>query len=172
MRKKTLLVFSAGHPESIKTTIRNHEEYLSKYPDRLETIAYNLSERRERLRYRSFCISSGSDPLNPTAPSLCRNLAQVAYVFTGQGAQWYVLLLSPSFYLCYGPFINNNRTHMGKELMADFDSFLANIRSMDGVLQSLQHAPSWSIEGKLASRCSPLKRMTLTHNNRQTLSAA
>ncbi|KAH7002677.1 hypothetical protein EDB80DRAFT_809883 [Ilyonectria destructans] len=129
MRKKTLLVFSAEHPESIKTTIRNHEEYLSKYPDRLETMAYNLSEKRERLRYRSFCISSGSDPLTPTAPSLCRNLDQVAYVFTGQGAQW---------------------THMGKELMADFDSFLANIRSMDGILQSLQHAPSWSIEDTIS----------------------
>ena len=36
---------------------------------------------------------------------------------------------------------------MGRELLVDYPSVLANIRSMDKVLQSLPHAPSWSIEG-------------------------
>lgn len=35
--------------------------------------------------------------------------------------------------------------------MKDYPIFLDNIRSMDKVLQSLKHAPSWSIEGKVNS---------------------
>jgi hypothetical protein len=38
------------------------------------------------------------------------------------------------------------RVHMGRDLM-EFPSFLENIQSMDRVLKSLEHAPSWSIEG-------------------------
>jgi hypothetical protein len=41
------------------------------------------------------------------------------------------------------------RVHMGRDLMLEFPSFLENIRSMDRVLKTLEHAPSWSIEGKL-----------------------
>lgn len=37
---------------------------------------------------------------------------------------------------------------MGRELMYEYPIFLDNIRSSDKVLQSLKHAPSWSIEGK------------------------
>jgi acyl transferase domain-containing protein len=40
---------------------------------------------------------------------------------------------------------------MGRELMVDYPGFLKNIRSMDKVLQSLPHAPSWSIEDVLAN---------------------
>lgn len=72
--------------------VRNHQEYLSKFPDRLDKVAYNLSERRERLKYRAFCVSKGSEPLSETAPAPCRNLNQIAFVFTGQGAQWYAFL--------------------------------------------------------------------------------
>ena len=40
------------------------------------------------------------------------------------------------------------RVHMGKELMIHYPSVLDSIRSMDGILQDLEHAPTWSIEGK------------------------
>jgi hypothetical protein len=46
---------------------------------------------------------------------------------------------------------------MGRDLMLEFPSFLSNIRSMDSVLENLEHAPSWSIEGKLARVRLPLK---------------
>jgi len=36
---------------------------------------------------------------------------------------------------------------MGKQLMVDYPCFLATIKMMDDVLQKLEHAPSWSIEG-------------------------
>jgi hypothetical protein len=73
--------------------VKNHQNYLAKFPDRLRKVAYNLSERRERLKYRAFCVSNGSQLLSETAPVPCRNLSQVAFVFTGQGAQWYVFLI-------------------------------------------------------------------------------
>jgi hypothetical protein len=39
---------------------------------------------------------------------------------------------------------------MGRQLMVDYPSFLANVQSMDKVLQTLnEHAPSWSIEGEI-----------------------
>lgn len=50
-----------------------------------------------------------------------------------------------------------NRIHMGRDLMLEFPSFLANVRSMDSVLENLEHAPSWSIEGKLTQVALPLK---------------
>jgi acyl transferase domain-containing protein len=72
--------------------VKNHRNYLAKFPDRLRKIAYNLSERRERLKYRAFCVSNGNQLLSGTAAAPCRDLDQIAFVFTGQGAQWYVFL--------------------------------------------------------------------------------
>jgi hypothetical protein len=38
---------------------------------------------------------------------------------------------------------------MGRQLMIDYPSFLANIQSMDKVLQTLKDdAPPWSLEGQ------------------------
>jgi acyl transferase domain-containing protein len=93
-QRQELLIFSAGHPESVKLMVKNYQNYLAKFPDRLGKVAHNLSERRERLKYRAFCVSNGSQPLSETALAPCRNLNQIAFVFTGQGAQWYVFLPS------------------------------------------------------------------------------
>ncbi|KAH8596055.1 putative polyketide synthase [Bisporella sp. PMI_857] len=40
--------------------------------------------------------------------------------------------------------------HVGRELMYEYPTFLDNIRSSDKVLQSLKHAPSWSIEAEFS----------------------
>jgi acyl transferase domain-containing protein len=148
-QRKELLIFSAGHPESVKSMVKKYQNYLAKFPDRLRKIAYNLSERRERLKYRAFCLSNGSQLLSETAAAPCRNLNQIAFVFTGQGAQWYVFLYSLFPTLSSRVIAKECRVHMGRDLMLEFPSFLENIRSMDRVLKTLEHAPSWSIEGKL-----------------------
>ena len=54
---------------------------------------------------------------------------------------------------------------MGKELMLQYPSALDTIRSMDRVLQRLEHAPSWSIEGKLLE----LLKSQLTYNGADVL---
>ncbi|EAW17483.1 putative polyketide synthase, partial [Aspergillus fischeri NRRL 181] len=124
---KTVLVFSAGHPESLKQIVKNHQDYILVHPNRLQHVAYTLAERREHLKHRAFCVTDGKAPLTEPVATTCQSQSQVAFVFTGQGAQW---------------------VHMGKQLMADYPPFMSNIRSMDRILQSLEHAPSWSIEGK------------------------
>jgi hypothetical protein len=62
------------------------------------------------------------------------------------------------------------RVHMGRDLVLEFPPFLENIRSMDRVLKTLEHAPSWSIEGKL-THIKPLPKVNQTdRNNRHSLS--
>lgn len=152
-QKKTVLVFSAGHPESVKVMVKNHQEYLSRFPGRLDSVAYTLSHRREHLKYRAFCVTNGTDTLPESTPVPSRNLKQTAFVFTGQGAQWWVA--SGVLELSSWIWADRIRVHMGLQLMADCPSFLANIQSMDRILQGLEHAPSWSMEGK-----SPLTSLT------------
>jgi acyl transferase domain-containing protein len=123
---KSLLLFSANHPESLRAIIQNYENYLEKHADSINDLAYTLSQRREHLKYRSFCVTDGSVPFEVSPQTKSQVPSQVAFVFTGQGAQW---------------------IHMGRQLMADYPSFLVNIKSMDVVLQKLEHAPLWSIEG-------------------------
>jgi acyl transferase domain-containing protein len=124
--RKNLLLFSANHAEALAKIAENYENYLERHPDDLESIAYTLAERREHLKLRSFCVTDGSTPFEVAAHARVQGVSQVAFIFTGQGAQW---------------------VHMGRELIRDFPSFVDSIRSMDEALRSVEHAPSWTIEG-------------------------
>lgn len=62
-----------------------------------------------------------------TLPSQKEALLQpIAFVFTGQGAQW---------------------PQMGLELMQEFTAFRQTIQELDTVLQSMSDPPSWTIHG-------------------------
>lgn len=124
--RKSLLLFSANHPVSLKAITQNYESYLEHHADSINDLAYTLAQRREHLKYRSFCVTDGSVPLEISPQTKSQAPSQTAFIFTGQGAQW---------------------VYMGRQLMVDYPPFLANIRSMDEVLQKLEHAPPWSIEG-------------------------
>ncbi|KAL2817757.1 hypothetical protein BDW59DRAFT_165803 [Aspergillus cavernicola] len=126
-----LLLFSAARPEALKVMVKRHGEYISTFPERLNSVAYTLVERREHLKYRAYSVAEGTQPLNDPVAVTSQDIEKVAFVFTGQGAQW---------------------VHMGRQLMVDYPSFLANIQSMDLTLQGLnEDAPSWSIEDILFS---------------------
>jgi acyl transferase domain-containing protein len=85
---RTVLLFSAGHPLALKEIFMKHQDYLSGNTSQLNNMAYTLAERREHLKYRGFCITDGTTPLIEPVPVTCRNADGVAFVFTGQGAQW------------------------------------------------------------------------------------
>lgn len=123
---KTLLLFSANHPESLKTIASGVQTYLEKSPGQLESVAYTLSERRERLKLRGFGITNGSSSFQfiSHTKDQRQGSGKVAFVFTGQGAQW---------------------VHMGRELIREFPIFRESINTMDRIIQSLQHAPTWKI---------------------------
>ncbi|PLB45036.1 putative polyketide synthase [Aspergillus steynii IBT 23096] len=127
--QKNLLLFSANHTEALNEIAGNMQGYLEEHPENVSHMAYTLAERREHLKLRSFGVVDGSsNPFDFSAPFKFQGPREVAFVFTGQGAQW---------------------VNMGKELMLDYPSFLEDIRLMDRTLKELEHSPSWSIEDVL-----------------------
>ena len=84
-----LLLFSANHPESLSRVAANIENYCRNHPDHLDDLAYTLAHRREHLKLRTYCVVG--DPSAPFAISdqaKSQGLHQIAFIFTGQGAQW------------------------------------------------------------------------------------
>ena len=125
--KSSLLVFSANNPDSLRRTIDNYREYVKAHPERLINLAYTLGARREHLAHRAYCVTNGTGDLQVSPASRATAPHNPVFVFTGQGAQW---------------------AGMGKELMAEYPSFLEDIRAMDRSLATCAHPPEWTIEGK------------------------
>ncbi|KAL5046588.1 hypothetical protein BDW71DRAFT_207380 [Aspergillus fruticulosus] len=137
-----LLVYSAGSPESLRKSIDNHAAYLSRYPERIEDLAFTLANRRQHLPYRGFVVSSREKPGIPSQPtqklSSSTGPPTVIMVFTGQGAQW---------------------PQMGRALMRSNPTFRTTIQSLDQHLKNLGEAsPDWTIEAELRK---PAKRSRL-----------
>ncbi|KAL8836758.1 MAG: hypothetical protein Q9170_002787 [Blastenia crenularia] len=125
-----LLVFSAGHPESVSRSVAGYQEYLESHPHLVGDLAHTLGARREHLTHRSFCVTDGKEPLEIASVMKTKSCPKIVFVFTGQGAQW---------------------AGMAKHLWEDFDRFRNDIKEMDGVLAGLPSPPSWTIEGELTA---------------------
>jgi acyl transferase domain-containing protein len=121
-------VFSAAHRDSLFNVASNCEKYLKAHPFSITDLAYTLGHRRNHLQLRSYCISDGVSPFEVSPVIKAKSGLKTVFVFTGQGAQW---------------------AEMGKELINDFPSFRADIRAMDKILASLEHSPTWKIEGMI-----------------------
>lgn len=124
-----LLVFSAKHAASLQKTIGKYQNYLlNNNSVSLKDVAYTLGAHREHMLYRAFGITTASNdvPLETSPVTKSNSTPALAFVFTGQGAQW---------------------PEMGKELMEDYDTFREDIRAMDASIAQLKHAPPWKIEG-------------------------
>lgn len=132
----TLLFFSANDQSSL-------DEYLKKFNTHLQNplvslelgdLAYTLSERRSR-HYQGAVAIVRSNPKYINQETLIRGkrmptVPRVAFVFTGQGAQW------PT---------------MGAELIRDFPLAKSTIEYLDSVLQSLPSPPQWSLLEELTA---------------------
>ena len=100
-------------------------------PVNVVDLAYTLGTRRSKLAHRSFALvgqKTFRDDLQPDRfrKALAGNYSElpIAFVFTGQGAQW---------------------PQMGMELIEEFPSFRRSIQDLDAVLNTLPERPSWSI---------------------------
>lgn len=127
-----LLPFSAKTSNSL---IKNMEKIISYElePFHLQDLAYTLESRRSQLPMRGYLIGTEAEsgPQFPSSPRTEENVDSqlpFAFVFTGQGAQW---------------------PRMGAALFARFATYAQSIRELDLHLAALQHAPSWTIEGKI-----------------------
>lgn len=115
---------------SLNNVAKGCQNYLEKSPYQLESLAYTLAERREHLKLRGFGITNGLSPfqLISHTKDQRQGAGKVAFIFTGQGAQW---------------------VHMGRELIREYPAFRETLDTMDRVLQSLEHAPTWKITDTL-----------------------
>ncbi|RYP42065.1 hypothetical protein DL767_000577 [Monosporascus sp. MG133] len=134
----SLLLFSAHSAESLQTQINDYLEYMqSQRHVGLRDLAYTLANKREHRPHRAFAVTSGdisslqvSEPQAVKDPSVLTPSSgtKVAWVFTGQGAQW---------------------PEMGADLLDTNATFRETIQKLDKFLLTLPTPPSWKLEHEL-----------------------
>lgn len=89
-----LLVWSAADKEALIRTIQGYssffEESVARSPTRTDQLAYTLAARRSQMLWRTFAVilPGTQKTLSPAKPIRSSTQARLAYVFTGQGAQY------------------------------------------------------------------------------------
>ncbi|KAF9886514.1 hypothetical protein FE257_011421 [Aspergillus nanangensis] len=132
---KKLVVVSACSSNSLKGRIESLSKYCRDGKVVTQDLAHTLGARRDHGQHRGFAVIKGAEILSEL-PEFQSGQAPAAspesliFVFTGQGSQWH---------------------GMGKELLAAFASFRADIQRLDEVLQGLPTPPPWRMEEKLSN---------------------
>lgn len=119
--KPRLLVWSAADEKAIKRTIEQQQAFykdqVSGDPEKLDRLAYTLATRRSRMLWRaSAIVTEGSANLTVTKPVRSSGEAGLAFVFTGQGAQY---------------------ADMGLELVQHFPVFAETLRLISDIYSGL-----------------------------------
>ncbi|RYN74805.1 Compactin diketide synthase [Alternaria alternata] len=97
-----LLVLSSNDQEGVKRSAERLQGYLasktSTAPSFLNDLTYTLSAKRTVLPWKSYAVSSSVSGLRekisslpPVVRSSASAIPRIAFVFTGQGAQWHAM---------------------------------------------------------------------------------
>lgn len=94
--KSRLLVWSAADEKAVKRTIEQqqafYKDHVAGNPAKLDRLAYTLATRRSRMLWRTSAIvtegSGDTAGLSAAKPVRSSGEAGLAFVFTGQGAQY------------------------------------------------------------------------------------
>ncbi|KAJ5279261.1 hypothetical protein N7478_004633 [Penicillium angulare] len=135
LSQQHLMLLSACSEESLKETIENHRKYTQDNASSLRDIAYTLSNHRLHHAYRAYAVAKEASDWQVSAIETVKSKPTIAWVFTGQGAQW---------------------PEMGAQLIDTNPVFQTSIRNLDQFLLSLPNAPSWTIEVHRAEMGHPL----------------
>ncbi|KXJ85338.1 hypothetical protein Micbo1qcDRAFT_223400 [Microdochium bolleyi] len=136
-RHPRIFALSAPEQEATARQRKGLSEYLKMSPENIDDLAHTLASRRSKFQWRHTVVARDLDELRGTleddAIKPAKVLAQnnVAYVFTGQGAQWYA---------------------MGRELLA-YEVFAASVTESAAMM--MQMGASWNaLKELLASETS------------------
>ncbi|KAB8230841.1 type I polyketide synthase [Aspergillus alliaceus] len=124
---RRLFVLSAHDEKAAQASMENLIVYLERKPEAFEinmprNLAYTLGERRSIMPWRIAFTATGSSDLTrqlvdrQSRPVRAKELTTVAFVFTGQGAQWHA---------------------MGRELLTTYPVFFTTLRATDAALDKL-----------------------------------
>ncbi|KAI1459907.1 hypothetical protein F4805DRAFT_35615 [Annulohypoxylon moriforme] len=95
--KSRLLVLSAADEKALKRTIEQYQEFykteISHSSSKLDDLAFTLSTRRSHMLWRTFAVVNGGpydqdETLSVAKPIRSSSEFGIAFVFTGQGAQY------------------------------------------------------------------------------------
>ncbi|KAE9379717.1 polyketide synthase [Stipitochalara longipes BDJ] len=135
VQKPKLLIISSKDRHGSNRIAKQLVEYLDKRnehapPSLLDNLAFTLAKRRNRMPWKSFAFASDLVGLRhklDSLPPAVRSVKdpKVAFVFTGQGAQWYA---------------------MGRQLFS-YDVFRASLQTCEDILQSL--GCPWNLRAEL-----------------------
>ncbi|KAK7222205.1 hypothetical protein V2G26_010208 [Clonostachys chloroleuca] len=129
-RQYLILPFSAHHDTSLRLNIEASQSDVNKCS--VADLAFTLSNRRTKFPRRTFRIADKDDLIaglkSEELVSVANTDAQnVAFIFTGQGAQW---------------------NGMGRHLF-QYHVFKRTILHMNDILQQLPNPPSWTLQAVL-----------------------
>lgn len=135
--RKFVLPFSAHSDSSLESRIADLSSPGLENVDIID-LAHTLS-RRSNLSIRGFLLAQQETlAQDVVVPNLRKLLTTsegqklpLAFVFTGQGAQW---------------------PRMGYELMEQFSTYRNVIEDLDAHLSTLEHAPAWKIKGTISQK--------------------
>lgn len=132
-----MMVWTAADENAVKRTVgvyqKFYQERVSGNPEKLDRLAWTLASRRSQMLWRTFAIVAdgpelqGDKILSPAKPVRREAEAGLAFVFTGQGAQY---------------------ADMGHDLI-EYPVFAATLRRIDDVYADL--GCTWSIFDELGS---------------------
>ncbi|KAF4898987.1 Highly reducing polyketide synthase [Colletotrichum fructicola] len=128
-----ILVLSANDSATLRANIKALSSHLinPRVKVDIRDLAYTLSERRSRLWHRAFLTKRSLTELDENSFVVGKKSSEaprVAFVFTGQGAQW---------------------PQMGKDLLRYFSWTRQILEELDSVLQGLPNPPKWSLVNEL-----------------------
>ncbi|KAK3994454.1 hypothetical protein QBC44DRAFT_286263 [Cladorrhinum sp. PSN332] len=138
LRGKTYLVPFSAHNEQ---TLQKNIEVISKaaQDSLLADAAYTLASKRSLLSSRAYALVSASSAHSKVGQLLLEaafktgsadhETPKLAFVFTGQGAQW---------------------PRMGMGLIEEYPSVRQTISTLDEILAALPEPPKWTILGTLS----------------------
>ncbi len=132
------LVFSANDENSLQAYCKKMRQHLMNPSVKvtLPDLAYTLAERRTHHYNRGYVVTRSTALDEPAFvfQKKSTETPKIAFVFTGQGAQW---------------------SRMGKSLVENFPVASLLLKHLDDVLQSTPNPPPWSLLKELVEPRSP-----------------